>query len=125
MYPLKLFDNEYSSYCLLKISRILLFNFKLLDLIHIFKILFEELLYAEASGNHIKLITDKNTIVSTMTFTALEEQLPKTLFLRLHRSFIINKAKISHIEGNRVFIGVLQLPIGANYREAFLREIGI
>ena len=91
----------------------------------IFKILFEELLYAEASGNHIKLITDKNTIVSTMTFTALEEQLPKTKFLRLHRSFIINKAKISHIEGNRVFIGVLQLPIGANYREAFLREIGI
>ena len=91
----------------------------------IFKILFEELLYAEASGNHIKLITDKNTIVSTMTFTALEEQLPKTKFLRLHRSFIINKAKISHIEGNRVFIGVLQLPIGANYREAFLREIGV
>lgn len=91
----------------------------------IFKILFEDLLYAEASGNHIKLITDKNTIVSTMTFTALEEQLPKTTFLRLHRSFIINKAKISHVEGNRVFIGVLQLPIGANYREAFLREIGI
>lgn len=91
----------------------------------IFKILFEELLYAEASGNHIKLITEKNTIVSTMTFSALEEQLPKTKFLRLHRSFIINKAKISHIEGNRVFIGERQLPIGANYREAFLREIGI
>ena len=91
----------------------------------IFKILFEELLYAEASGNHIKLITDKNTIVSTMTFTALEEQLPRTKFLRLHRSFIINKAKISHIEGNRVYVGDQQLPIGANYREAFLREIGI
>ncbi|WP_373551388.1 LytR/AlgR family response regulator transcription factor [Haliscomenobacter sp.] len=91
----------------------------------IFKILFEELLYAEASGNHIKLITEKNTIVSTMTFSTLEEQLPKTKFLRLHRSFIINKAKISHIEGNRVFIGAVQLPIGANYREAFLKEIGI
>lgn len=91
----------------------------------IFKILFEELLYAEASGNHIKLITEKNTIVSTMTFSALEEQLPKTKFLRLHRSFIINKAKINHIEGNRVFIGERQLPIGANYREAFLREIGV
>ena len=91
----------------------------------IYKILFDELLYAEASGNHIKLITDKNTIISTMTFTALEEQLPKTKFLRLHRSFIINKAKISHIEGNRVFIGERQLPIGANYREAFLREIGV
>lgn len=91
----------------------------------IYKILFDELLYAEASGNHIKLITEKNTIVSTMTFTALEEQLPKTKFLRLHRSFIINKGKISHIEGNRVFIGERQLPIGANYREAFLREIGV
>ena len=91
----------------------------------IFKILFEDLLYAEASGNHIKLIADKNTIVSTMTFMALEEQLPKSKFLRLHRSFIVNKAKISHIEGNRVFVGNTPLPIGANYREGFLREIGV
>jgi DNA-binding LytR/AlgR family response regulator len=61
----------------------------------------------------------------TLTFKALEDLLPQPLFVRLHRSFIINKSKISHIDGNRVFIGSVEIPIGANYREHFFRELGI
>lgn len=90
----------------------------------IYKILFADLLYVEARGNQIKVVTDKNSLLSTMTFSAFEALLPKS-FLRLHRSFIVNKAKISHIEGNRVFVGETAIPIGANYREGFLREIGM
>lgn len=90
----------------------------------IYKILFADLLYVEARGNQIKVVMDKNTLLSTMTFSAFEALLPKS-FLRLHRSFMVNKAKISHIEGNRVFVGETAIPIGANYREAFLREIGM
>lgn len=91
----------------------------------IYKILFADLLYVEARGNQIKLVMDKTTLLSTMTFSAFEALLPKS-FLRLHRSFVVNKAKISHIEGNRVFVGEeTAIPIGANYREGFLREIGI
>lgn len=90
----------------------------------IYKILFADLLYVEARGNQIKVVTDKNSLLSTMTFTTFEALLPKS-FLRLHRSFIVNKAKISHIEGNRVFVGEAAIPIGANYREGFLREIGM
>lgn len=90
----------------------------------IYKILFADLLYVEARGNQIKLVLDKNTLLSTMTFSAFEALLPKS-FLRLHRSFLVNKAKISHIEGNRVYVGETAIPVGANYREGFLREIGI
>lgn len=90
----------------------------------IYKILFADLLYVEARGNQIKLVLEGNTLLSTMTFSAFEVLLPKS-FLRLHRSFLINKAKISHIEGNRVYVGETAIPVGANYREGFLREIGI
>lgn len=90
----------------------------------IYKILFADLLYVEARGNQIKLVLEGNTLLSTMTFTAFEALLPKS-FLRLHRSFLVNKAKISHIEGNRVYVGETAIPVGANYREGFLREIGI
>ncbi|HYF29870.1 MAG TPA: LytTR family DNA-binding domain-containing protein [Chitinophagaceae bacterium] len=91
----------------------------------IYKINFDEICFAEADGNNVKITTDTGQIRPTITFAALEEFLPKAKFVRLHRSFIINKSKISHIEGNRVFIGKNEIPIGANYKELFLREIGV
>jgi DNA-binding LytR/AlgR family response regulator len=90
----------------------------------IYKILHDDLLYAEASGNYTRLVTAQNIFAPSMTFSSVEEMLPASLFLRVHRSFIINKSKISHIEGNRVFIGKNEIPIGSNYKEGFLKEIG-
>ena len=60
-----------------------------------------------------------------MTFTSVEELLPGSIYIRIHRSFIVNKSKIAHIEGNIVRIGGRDLPIGSNYRSDFLREIGM
>lgn len=91
----------------------------------IYKIQHDELLYAEASGNYTKIVTTQNTLLPTMTFSSFEELLPAVNFLRIHRSFIINKARISHIEGNRVFISGTEIPIGQNYREGFLKSIGL
>jgi DNA-binding LytR/AlgR family response regulator len=90
----------------------------------IYKILHDDLLYAEAAGNYTRLVTMQNIFTPSMTFSSVEEALPGSLFLRVHRSFIINKSKIGHIEGNRVFIGKHEIPIGSNYKESFLKEIG-
>ena len=91
----------------------------------IYKILQNDMLYAEASGNYTKIVTVNNIFMPAMTFSNTEELLPKHLFVRVHRSFIVNKNKISHIEGNRVFIGKTEIPIGSNYKEGFLKEIGL
>lgn len=91
----------------------------------IFKIAFEDLLFAEAKGNNTKIVLIKNTLSTAMTFSNFEELLPKTKFFRLHRSFIINKSKITHIEGNRVFIGQIEIPIGSHYKEDFLKGLGV
>jgi len=91
----------------------------------IFKLQFDELIFAEAQGNYTRINTVLYTIIPAMTFSSFEELLPKPQFLRIHRSFIINKSKITHIEGNRVFINDHELPIGSNYREAFMKELGI
>ncbi|MCF0054645.1 LytTR family DNA-binding domain-containing protein [Dyadobacter sp. CY356] len=90
----------------------------------IFKILYSDLLYAEANGNYTKIVTAQYTLMPAMTFSTIEELLPKSLFLRIHRSFIINKAKIDHIEGNRVFINNIEIPIGGNYRDLFFKQLG-
>ena len=91
----------------------------------IFKIRHEDLLYAEASGNYTKIVTIQYTLLPAMTFSNFEELLPKSLFLRVHRSFIVSKSKIDHIEGNRLFICKSEIPIGNNYREGFLKELGL
>ncbi|MGM9511127.1 LytR/AlgR family response regulator transcription factor [Larkinella sp. GY13] len=91
----------------------------------IYKIFYSDLLYAEASGNYTKIITTQNTILPGMTFSSFEKLLPKSRFLRVHRSFLINKSKITHIEGNRIFIGKNEIPIGSNYRDGFLKSLGL
>jgi DNA-binding LytR/AlgR family response regulator len=90
----------------------------------IFKIQHQDLLFAEANGNYTKIVTTQNTLLPAMTFSNVEELLPKSIFLRVHRSYIINKSKIDHIEGNRVFINTIEIPIGGNYREFFLKQLG-
>jgi DNA-binding LytR/AlgR family response regulator len=91
----------------------------------IYKVMHDDLLYAEASGNYTKVRTVQHTLLPAMTFSAFEDLVPKSKFLRIHRSFIINKSKIDHIEGNRVFIQNTEIPIGSNYREGFLKQIGL
>jgi len=91
----------------------------------IYKILFDELLFAEASGNYTKIVTAQHSLLPGMTFSSLEEVLPVSVFIRIHRSFIINKSKITHIEGNRVFINKHEIPIGNSYKETFLKSLGI
>lgn len=91
----------------------------------IFKINFAEVCFAEACGNHVKISLIGGSISPAITLTSLEGLLPKPPFVRLHRSFIINKNKINRIEGNRVFVAQTEIPIGANYKEHFFRELGI
>jgi DNA-binding LytR/AlgR family response regulator len=91
----------------------------------IYKILYEHILYAEASGNYTKVVTKERTIMPTITFTGIEELLPASLFIRVHRSFIINKTMITHIEGNRAFINSTEIPIGSNYKDNFMKQLGL
>lgn len=91
----------------------------------IYKLLFTDVLYAEANGNHTKIVAAGNTLTPAMSFTAVEELLPADIFIRVHRSFIINKSKISHIEGNRVYVGKVEIPVGSSYKEEFLKVLGI
>jgi len=91
----------------------------------IVKINFAELLYVEANGNYTKLVGESNTVIPNMSFISVVNLLPALLFKQVHRSFIINRSKITHLEGNRVFIGQYEIPIGSNYKEEFFKSLGL
>jgi DNA-binding LytR/AlgR family response regulator len=91
----------------------------------IYKVLYDECLYAEAQGNYTKVVKTESVILTKMPFSTFIDLLPDELFIRVHRSFIINKTMISHIEGNRVFVKQKEIPIAQNYRDTFFNNIGV
>ncbi len=83
-----------------------------------------EIMLVEAYGNYTKLILKNETIISHEKISHYEETLPSGDFLRVHKSFIVALQHINRIEGNRIFIGDHQVPIGQTYKSSVNRLIG-
>ncbi len=75
----------------------------------------EEILYAESNGNYMHFVLAGRKIVSRLTMAEVEELLPGTYFIRVHRSFIISKNKITKIDRNTIWIGPVEIPVGVSY----------
>ncbi|MFA0963944.1 LytR/AlgR family response regulator transcription factor [Roseivirga sp. BDSF3-8] len=82
-----------------------------------------DILCIEASGNYCKVITEKGTILTRETLTGLTQRLPAGDFVQVHRSFFVALSHITSIEGNRVFAGRYELPIGRAYRAGLLEVV--
>lgn len=85
----------------------------------------DEILFAEAKGNYTHIFFDDQVLKPKLALSGLEKLLPPTSFFRVHRSFIINKTKIKHIEGNRIFINNYEIPIGSNFKEGFMAILNL
>ena len=80
----------------------------------------DKILYIEAVGDYVKIITTEKSLITYMYLKDIEKMLPSKLFPRVHRSFIVSISKIESIEGNQIRIQKSVIPIGRNYREAFM-----
>jgi len=83
----------------------------------VYKINLEDILYIEAIGDYIKVITGSKQYVVNGTLKSLQEELPPAQFLRVHKSYIIDRNKIVFFEGNYVKVSDKEIPIGASYRD--------
>ena len=82
------------------------------------KVLLEDICYFESFGNYVKVWGEKKFLLTARTLISFEEQLPSGSFVRIHKSFILNKKFIHAIEGNMVYlINGTALPVGKNYRQ--------
>ncbi|WP_156307948.1 LytR/AlgR family response regulator transcription factor [Sphingobacterium endophyticum] len=90
----------------------------------IFNVDYMNIHFLEAYGNYTRIHMMDNLLIPMSTLSSFEEILPN-YFLKIHRSFIVNKYKISHIEGNRIFISGKELPISSSYKDSFLKSCGL
>jgi DNA-binding LytR/AlgR family response regulator len=81
------------------------------------KILLKEILFIESLKDYIKIQTLNKSIVTQVPISAIEQRLPES-FLRIHRSFIVARDKITAYTQHDFEIGKYQIPIGRNYKSA-------
>lgn len=85
------------------------------------KVNFSDILYVEGLKDYVIIKTTTGRIITLQTMKSLEDRLPKSTFMRIHRSYIVNIRRINAILGNLIEIGekndLKQIPIGKNYRD--------
>ncbi len=91
-------------------------EYKLLQISH------DSIRYIEGLKDYVKIYTEESQrpILSLMNMKATEQLLPPKKFIRVHRSYIVNKSKIREVERNRIIMGDVYIPIGESYKQAFL-----
>ncbi|MHC4120309.1 MAG: LytR/AlgR family response regulator transcription factor [Planctomycetota bacterium] len=87
------------------------------------KVKYAAIRYVQACGNSVEVHMDDEMIPAWETMTTVEESLPKSAFIRVHKSFIVAIDKIDKIEGNKIRIGEAEIPIGKHYKRDVTRMV--
>ena len=84
------------------------------------RISFDEILYVEGVKDYVKFYLGDNrkSVMSLMNMKKVEDYLPAPQFLRVHRSFIVNMAKVDTVDRGRVVIGDTFIPVSESYKDA-------
>jgi len=79
----------------------------------------------EAKGDYIHIKTEDKNYVVHSTLKKIEEKLPDALFLKIHRSYIINIKKIIDIEDNSVLIKKDVIPVSRSKRPELMKRLDL
>ncbi len=87
------------------------------------KINFEEILFVEGMKDYLRIWTKNEKVMTLLSFKKLEDALPSSDFIRIHKSYLISLDRIDSIERNHVKISGESLPIGESYKRGFFEVI--
>jgi len=85
-----------------------------------------DIVWVEGLKDYLKIHLKSTTkaVVTRLSMKAIEEQLPPSQFIRIHRSHIVSIASITSVRAGNVLLGKIELPISETYRDAFYKAIG-
>lgn len=82
------------------------------------------LLFVKAESNYVDFVTEEHNVLSLMSMKRAEEMLPPE-FIRIHRSYFVNKNRILRVEDGFVFVGKHKLPISQSYRDELMKRLNV
>ena len=79
----------------------------------------EKILYIEGLDDYLKIhLHGTKNVVARLTMKSILDQLPERDFVRIHRSYIVPRARVVAIKNKSVYVGDVQLPVGSKFEEA-------
>ena len=88
-----------------------------------FKVNLKDIFFIEGLKDYVIIQMDGQRIITRMNVRTMHDLLPKSTFLRINRSYIVNKDHIHSFDNNDVFIKAHEIAIGNSYRDAFFEEL--
>ena len=91
------------------------------------KVMYNNIIWIESLKDYIKIYLNDNTkpIVARLSLKSLEDELPPSMFLRIHKSYIVSKNFISSVKKSSVLLdNKTELPVGENYKDRIDELVG-
>jgi len=87
------------------------------------KVFFHDVSFIEALQNYAVIHIPGRKLITYITLTSLENQLPKDRFIKVHKSYLVSVPHIQAIEGNEILIENDRIPISRNLRDDVVHQI--
>lgn len=87
-----------------------------------FKVNLKDILFIEGLKDYVIIQLAEQRIITRMNLKTMHELLPKSTFLRINRSYIVNTTHIDSFDNNDIFIQKYEIAIGSFYRDSFFEE---
>ena len=85
----------------------------------------DDILYIESMRDYVKFVTPGKSYITYSTLKNMEEKLAGQVFIKVHRSYIININKIDDIRGNTIYVQGNTIPVGKGHREELASRLNI
>jgi DNA-binding LytR/AlgR family response regulator len=89
------------------------------------KVMLRDIQYIESMKDYVKVVTGKQVIITKQSITSVEAMLPRHLFIRTHRSFIVALHSIKSFTSELIDIAGTEVPIGKLFRNEVLKTISV
>jgi two-component system LytT family response regulator len=87
------------------------------------RIRIEDIQFIRAAGSYVTLVTNKDNYLLAQNLSQFARRNPEVPMLRIHRSFLVNARLIDSFDDKHIYVGSHSLPLGASYREKFMRRV--
>jgi DNA-binding LytR/AlgR family response regulator len=89
------------------------------------RISIDDILFLEAMGDYVKVHTQQKFHVVHATLKSIEEKLPASKFVRVHRSFIVALNKIDFIQEGTIAIGKINIPVADTHKSNLNKRLNL
>jgi len=87
------------------------------------QIFLRDILYIESIKDYIKIVTADKSYITYQRINYMEEKLPESNFVRVHKSYIVAVPKIKAFRSDTIKIGQVDIPVGRHYKKNFTEQL--